>query len=326
MMSDWIVTDRPRLPEGALAPMQQHPTYGAACGLIGSVARWYELTGPDGSVLGAAQVLERPVPLLGRAALLSRGPVWGPVMPVHRRREALLRLLDLLRARHRIVAVTPESCDGEDPMAGSGWLEAMTPCHFATLDLDASAAEMRARQHGKWRNRLVRAEAAGLEIRHMPMPLDPRHWLLEREEAQARARRYRRLPKEFTLAWIAQGGRKAARLFTAEKAGETVAAMLFLRHGACASYHIGWSGAEGRATGAHTLLLWEAQRWLARQGCKQLDLDLIDTRTTPGLARFKLGSGARVVTLGATRLSAPGSALFASRARKVARGVGFQTA
>ncbi len=326
MMSDWIETECPRLPDGVLAPMQQHPTYGAACALIGSTLRWYMLNGAGDVLLGAAQVLERPVPLLGQAALLSRGPVWAPGVCEETRRDGLMRLLVLLRKRHRIVAVTPDPCGGTDPMERSGWLKAMTPCHFAVLDLGDSASEMRARQHGKWRNRLVRAEAAGLEVRHGPMPLDPAHWLFEREEAQARARRYRRLPKAFTLAWIAQGGRSAARLFTAERDGETVAAMLFLRFGASASYHIGWSGPDGRASGAHNLLLWQAQRWLARQGCKQVELDLIDTRTTPGLARFKLGSGARLVTLGATRLAAPGSVLFAARPGKTPADAGLRAA
>lgn len=148
-----------------------------------------------------------------------------------------------------------------------------------------------------------------------PMPETPGHWLLVREAKQAKQRRYRRLPAAFTESWVRAGGRRCARLFTAEHDGECVAAMLFLLHGRSATYHIGWSGPQGRALGAHNLLLWKAQLWMAERGIRSLDLDLIDTETTPGLARFKLGSGARIVTLGATRLSAPGTRLFAERPR-----------
>ncbi len=300
--------------------MQQHPTYGAACATLGSSLRYFEMRNHTGQLLGAAQVLERPVPLLGRAALLSRGPVWAELVPPSVRRGGVLSLLERLKQDHRIVAATPEPCDGADPLDGSGWLKAVTPCHLARLELSGDAAEMRARQHGKWRNRLVRAEGAGLEVRQAPMPENPGHWLLMREAEQACARRYRRLPPTFTAAWVQQGGKKSARLFTAERDGETVAAMLFLLHGQSATYHVGWSGPEGRRVGAHNLLLWNAQNWLAARGMRQLDLDLIDTRNTPGIARFKLGSGADVVALGATRLSAPGSRFFAVRSRKAGNG------
>ena len=318
MKQDWIETGRLALPADAIVPMQQHPTYGAACEALGTPLRHFALRTSNGPVIGAAQVLMRKVPLLGRAALLSRGPVWAPGIPAEQSRAGLVRLLDLLRADHRIVAVTPETCAGADPLEGAGWMQAMTPCHMAVLDLTGGVEAMSARQHGKWRNRLRRAESAGLQVHHAPMPADPAHWLLAVEAEQARRRRYRRLPPSFTLAWVAQGGRRSARLFTASQDGKPVAAMLFLLHGPSATYHIGWSGPEGRAVDAHNLLLWQAQLWLASRDVRLLELDLVDTQTTPGLARFKLGSGARVVPLGATRLSAPGTRFFAGRQRPTA--------
>lgn len=306
-------TNRTELPAGAVAPLQQHPSYGAACAALGAGLRRFALRGAGGQLIGGAQVLERRLPLLGRAALLSRGPVWAPGLAAGARRDALLRLLERLRTDHRIVAVTPDPCAGADPLEGSGWMAAMTPSHLARLDLTEGVEAMRARQHGKWRNRLRRAEAAGLEITHAPMPADPAHWLLKREAEQARQRRYRGLPPAFTAAWIARGGRRSARIFTAGRGGRPVAAMLFLLHGGAASYHVGWSGPQGREAGAHNLLLWRAQLWLAGRGIRLLELGPLDTRNAPGLARFKLGSGARAVRLGATRLSAPGTGLFAGR-------------
>lgn len=299
-------------------PMQQHPIYAAACTELGTQSRNFELPGAaPGHPLATALVLERRLPVLGRAALLSRGPVWHAALPAARKRAELRSLVDILRTRHRLVAMTPEAADTDDVLEECGGLAVVTPCHLGLLELAGDEGHMRSRQHGKWRNRLVRAErhaeAKGLRIHHGAMTPDPAHWLFRAEEGQAKSRRYRRLPTSFTLAWLRAGGSDSARIFVVEQEGAAIAAMLFLLHGACASYHIGWSGREGRAVGAHNLLLWEAQRHLAQEGFRQIELDLIDTRATPGLARFKIGSGARVVSLGATRLWAPGTRWFARR-------------
>lgn len=155
-----------------------------------------------------------------------------------------------------------------------------------------------------------------MTVEHGPMPAEAGHWLLQAEEAQARARRYRRLPASFTAAWVAANGDDSARLFVARLHGGIVAAMLFLLHGRAASYHIGWSGPEGRAGHAHNLLLWQASDWLAARGYACVDLGTLDTETTPGLARFKLGSGAQQVKLGATWLDAPGTGLAGRLARR----------
>ncbi|CAN0588188.1 unnamed protein product, partial [Ectocarpus sp. 12 AP-2014] len=133
------------------------------------------------------------------------------------------------------------------------------------------------------------------------------HWLLLREDTQARRRNYRRLPRQFTVAWRAVNGARSTRLFVARYGKVPVAAMLFLLHGKGASYHVGWSDELGRQTHAHTLLLWKAATWLSERGHAWIDLGTLDTETTPGLARFKLGCGARRLTLGATCLDAPGT-------------------
>ncbi|WP_129633918.1 GNAT family N-acetyltransferase [Tropicimonas sp. IMCC6043] len=316
---DWVDTERPLLPEGAVTPLQQHPLYGAACAALGARVRWLALSGARPA--GAVQVLLRRWPLLGEAALVSRGPVWAPEEPAERRRAGLPALLERLRRDHRVVCVTPELCGGADPMAESGWLTAITPCFLAELDLSRPLAEIRAGQHRKWRCRLSRAERGDLRVWHGPMPADPAHWLLRAEARQSRARGYRNLPTAFLMAWIRAGRGRSARLFTADLGDAPIAGMIFLLHGRGASYHIAWTGPEGRRTDAHRRLLWEAMRWLHGAGVVRLDLDRIDTEDAPDLARFKLGSGARAVELGATRLSAPGTRLFAQRSVR-AGGVG----
>ena len=97
----------------------------------------------------------------------------------------------------------------------------------------------------------------------------------------------------------------ALRLWQWHEGGQVHAAMCFVRHGTWATYHLGWADARARAVGAHGLMLWQAALSLRGEGVTTLDLGDINTETTPGLARFKLGTGARLHRLGATCLVLP---------------------
>lgn len=309
-MSDWIQTDRPCPPPCAGLPMQQHPTYGAACAALGSDVTWFEWR-EAGRLMGTAQVLGRRWPLFGRFALLSRGPVLATGIEAGAAQEALGRLVRHLHARHRGVLVTPERLAGRDPMAGTGALRMIGEGHVARLSLEPDADLLRAGLHQKWRNRLKRAERGGLTVAAGPMPRVPDHWLMRAEAAQARARRYARLPADFALEWARAG---ETLLMTAEAGGRPVAGMLFLIHAPWASYHLGWTSAEGRRANAHTLMMWRAMLALKARGIRALELGVLDTVGTPDLARFKLGTGARPVALGATWIEAPGSRAVARMA------------
>ncbi|SIO24089.1 Acetyltransferase (GNAT) domain-containing protein [Rhodovulum sp. ES.010] len=308
-MVSWIESACTVPPEAAALPMQQHPAYGAACRALGSAAVWLEAR-TGGQRIGTAQVLRRRWPLLGEFALLSRGPVFSPDLDPHRARAALIALMETLGRGHRGVLATPEPIAGQDPLAGAGLLRMVSPGQTALVDLAPPPDRLRAGLHQKWRNRLVRAEAAGLEVRESPLPAD--HWLLTTEAAQARARGYARLPPPFARAWARAGD---TLLLEARADGRPVAAMLMLLHAPWASYHTGWSDSAGRRLNAHTLLLWRAMLGLRARGISTLDLGGLDTVSTPGLARFKLGSGARPRPLGATWMRAPGSGLVARLAR-----------
>ena len=76
--------------------------------------------------------------------------------------------------------------------------------------------------------------------------------------------------------------------------------MMFLVHGCAATYHMGWASEAGRKSGAHNRLLWEALGRLRARGVRQLDLGGVNTVSGAGIARFKLGTGGRLVTLGGT--------------------------
>jgi hypothetical protein len=182
-----------------------------------------------------------------------------------------------------------------------GALPVMSPASVAEIDLARPVEEMLAAQHQKWRNRLRHAQAQSLQITRQNLPNDPAHWLLALDHAQQKARGYRSWPMALTLAF-ARATPGAAKLFTASCERAPVAAILILRHGAAATYHIGHAGEAGRRTSAHNLLMWEAMLWARAKGVRRLDLGTLDSEREPGLARFKLGTGAQVRALGGTWL------------------------
>lgn len=197
--------------------------------------------------------------------------------------------------RHPLAPVTLISASDaamDDALRRSGAIPVLTPQCRARLDLSRGASARRAALHGKWRNRLVKAEAEGLKLHHCPLPDDPDHWLLRAEAAQRKQRKYSALPAAFALHW------PETRVFSLRKRQTDLAAMLFVIHGTGATYHIGWTSDQGRSLGAHNLILWQAADWLARRGCTSLDLGPLDTHSDPGIARFKLGTGAAPVLSG----------------------------
>lgn len=297
------ITNRAAAPPGPCA-MQQHPYYADALRLMG--AQVLALTARDGARrIAQAQVVQRRI---GPLALnwLPRGPVWsGDATQAQR-----CLFLDLLPQQPGCGGLWIAAADAPSQQAdcaAAGFRALMTGQYVAELPLGADDGTRLARQAVKWRNRLKHARKSPLICRHRAF--DPRRdgWLLTRDAEQRRKHHYSALPAAFTLAY-AQAHPGAARLFLAQLQGQTVAALLILRHPPTASYHIGWSGADGRRHSAHNLLLWEASVWLRQQGCQRLDLGTVDTETAPGLARFKIGSGAHVRPLGPTMMRFPGRA------------------
>lgn len=211
-----------------------------------------------------------------------------------------LRLVEILQEqglRRTPVILSPENPTPE--LARTGAVPLMSPAQIARLDLTAPKEERRAALHQKWRNRLKHAESQTLRISRQSMPLDPGHWLLQAEAKQQGQRGYRNWPQDLTLAYVRENPGKA-KLFQAFDGKEIVAAVLILCHGTNATYHISHSTDRGRAMSAHNLLMWNAMSWLAAKDYTELDLGLINTEDAAGLARFKLGTGAKLHVLGGT--------------------------
>lgn len=259
--------------------LQQHASYGAALLRLGArVDRLRLLQG--GRAVALAQVVRR-----GPLRLLNRGPVL--IDPAVDPRVVLRGFAG------RGMIATPESA-----VSGPGLVPILTPRWQAELDL---TGDFPSRAEPKFRAHLRRAEAAGITLRQS-CDLSGAGPLLQAEAAVARARGYRRLPDAFLHAWAAEG---PLRHWTAWHGKTWLGGMIFLLHAPWATYQMAHVTPEGRALRAGHLTLMRAAQALAAEGITTLDLGSIETDRAPGLARFKLATGARGRALGATCLVLP---------------------
>ncbi|NHB77280.1 GNAT family N-acetyltransferase [Rhodobacter calidifons] len=257
-------------------PFQQSAPYAAAMQAFGARIRWVDGQG-------------RPVLMLerGRLRLISRVRIEGQGAASADRREALRRL-----ARWPgLTIATPET-----EVRGVGLVPLVSAAHHAIWAL---GPDLRAGLTGKWRNRLGAAERTGVEPRPGNRATLAR--LIAAEASQRRQRGYRGLPPAFVEALPPS----SLRLWEWRHAGEMAAAMCFVVHDGSATYQLGWGDAAARQAGVHALMLTRAAEALRAEGLRWLDLGLVDTERAPGLARFKLGTGARLHRLGATALVLP---------------------
>jgi hypothetical protein len=273
-----------------MEPLQQSDLFARALRHLGQDAALQTLWN-RGRPVGRMLVVARHLPLVGRISATLRGPLFDPgVTPDTQARVLRQRGPGLIEADH--------------PLPRCGYLRVMTPATVAVIDLAPDRVARRARMQGKWRNRLVQAEHAGLILRTAPARGRLLDDLLVAEAAQRRARRYRGWPLALIRSLCAVGGADMT-LHLAEHGGAPVAVMLIARHGTAATYVLGWSGDAGRAISAHHLILWDACNRLADQGVMDLDLGSVDTDGAAGLARFKIGSGAALRSLGGSWLRLP---------------------
>lgn len=271
------------------AALQQRWSYGEAVRQMGGTVSRVEIR--DGRrVIAIAQAVHRKIGL--PLTLVTRGPLWTETLDPDRMRAAFKSLRTAIKGP---LFITPASAE---PIPNRRFWPVMTAATTAHLRLKP---DLRGDMHGKWRNRLSFANRSGLDTRlDIGRRCNP-NWLLDADRHQQKVKRYRSLPSSFTKSWQAADP-KNILMISARREGRNVAAMLFLRHGNAATYHVGWTSDEGRRTSAHHLTLYRAAEWLCANGVHDLDLGLVNTVDTPGLARFKLGTGAAPVATGGTWL------------------------
>ncbi len=259
----------------------------------------------DGALAAQAQFIVRRFGRLGAVALCSRGPVWTrDIAAADRNRiyRALKRTLPLPGLRFMLV--TPDEAHGE-PNGLSPMRRVITGMSTVMLDLTQDVDALRAGFEVRWRNRLASSERAGLSIQRVGTNPNQFRWLVDADLVQRRDKGLSGLPAAFfeRYALSRSPAGKALLTLRADAGRDRAAAMMFLIHGSVATYEIGWTNELGRDLHAHNLILWNAMQSLKEQGVRQLDLGGVNTIRRAGLARFKPGTGGRVLTLAGTYLA-----------------------
>ena len=280
--------------------VQQSWAYGATLQARGIPVERLRLV-EDGRDVGLVQLIGRR--LLGGPVVFWHGlggPAW--LTP---NRDAGRPVLRLLRRRFgwrrgSLLLLTPASITPEIDRArleAAGFRRAMTGYTTARLDLEQGLETLRRALHPDWRRRLRLGPSPCV---HLTWD-DPRADLLtldalsEHDALQAKARGYASLPAAVVGGAARRGG---GLLATARQGTNLVASMLFLRQGRTAIYQTGWTDDTGRRTFAHHHLLWGAVERLHEEGVRWLDLGGLNG--PPGVARFKLATGALPTTFAGT--------------------------
>jgi hypothetical protein len=260
----------------------------------------------DGArVVAACQVLEKRLGPL-RLARINRGPLWlAADLGSEGKATCLATLARPWRwygGRAQLIA--PELAEGDRALATSlGWRHRASPAWgSAWIDLAAEPDLLRKRLNGKWRNMLVNAEKAGLEvdIRHGAEGLG---WLLPRYQTMMAEKGFGGIAPPLLEALARHADAADLTLLTARAGADDASAVLVYRHGAAATYLIGWNSLSGRNTRANHLLLWRALLAMKEGGCRWFDLGGIDAALTPGIAAFKRGLGGEEYRLAGEFLS-----------------------
>ena len=300
---DLDAADWDRHHAAASAALQQDWAYGSCMKAMG-VSCLRVRVEDQGRTVALAQFIGRRLASVVSVVLCSRGPVWTAPLTVADK-AAVYRCLrsSLPVPRLRLAFFTPEE-EADGAVGLPGWRRVMTGYATVTLDLSRPLDQLRAGFDGKWRNRLVAAEAAGLSVQRLGANPAQLRWLLDEEDAMREHRGVQGLPAGFIERYMQARKSAAHTVLTlrADHEGERVAAMMFLLHGSAATYQVGWSNDTGRRLNAHNLVLWQAMQALQQRGVRQLDLVGVNTQRSAGIARFKLGTGGRVLRLAGTYL------------------------
>lgn len=278
--------------------LEQSWAYGAAMQAQGLGVQRVEIL-HEGECVGQAQFITRRVLGYIGLASCSRGPVWSPLASPPLRAQGLRLLKRQLPLRPwRAVLFSPSATDPQRHAQDTGRLhQVITGDATSIVDLQQSEQELHAALHGKWRNRLRRAQQpSGLSL-FVGTDASRLQALLSREAEQRREKRFYGLPLAFVESFVASHAlaQEAYTLCEISAGQNVLAGLLFLRHGRTATYHIGWLSPQARSMNLHNLLMWQGLLKLREQGLHWLDLGGINTAELAGISHFKLGVGGQTV-------------------------------
>lgn len=282
----------------AAAPLQQDWAYGSSLMMLGvPVLRARIFQGQE--LVGQAQFIVRKWGGLGSMALCTRGPVWIKPLSVVEEAAAYAALKKSLPLSGiRFMVVTPEVPEGQvhglKPMR-----RIMSGMSTVMLDLTPTLEQLRAQLDRRWRHRLVGGESSAMSIHRVGTNVGQYRWLLDAEIQQRSDKKLEGLPVPFFDNYVHSRKQPTQNILTlrADLGRDRIAAMMFLIHGTAATYQVGWTSEKGRDMHAHNLILWKGMEELKARGIRMLDLGGVNTIRSAGIARFKMSTGGKVLTL-----------------------------
>jgi lipid II:glycine glycyltransferase (peptidoglycan interpeptide bridge formation enzyme) len=170
------------------------------------------------------------------------------------------------------------------------------PMFTTVVDLSRSEDQLLDAMHHKHRYNCNLAERKGVTIEE-GHDTDVFWKLLESTAARDRFRTHDRLYYAKLVHFFApdRGGLLTVRQFVARHGGKPVAAVLILEHGTTVHYLHGAYDHEYRALMAPQLLHWRLMLRYRSLGFTDYDFWGVDSAKWPGVTRFKLGFGGKLV-------------------------------
>jgi lipid II:glycine glycyltransferase (peptidoglycan interpeptide bridge formation enzyme) len=285
----------------AAASLQQDWAYGSSLAMLGVPVLRARVV-HDGEQLAQAQFIVRRWGGLGAMALCTRGPVWNKSLSPSVEAAAYAALKKSLPLNGiRFMAITPEVATGV-PHGLSPMRRIMTGMSTVMWDLSPTIEALRAQLDRRWRHRLVGGENSEMVVHRVGTNAGQYRWLLDAEMKQRTDKNLDGLPIQFFDNYVDSRKQPAKNILTlrADVGRDRVAAMMFLIHGEAATYQVGWTSDQGRDLHAHNLILWKGVEALKERGVRMLDLGGVNTIRSAGIARFKMSTGGKVLTLAGT--------------------------
>ena len=295
---DWL-----HVPADSPLPFHQYWAYGMALSGAGAEVEAWRVS-RDGAKAALMIVTKRRFSGLMTVDTVLRGPIWLTPLSLADKASLLATLkVPYNPWRWRFLAQQPDleaSPEAFTALKQAGLRRIASGYSTAWLDLSADEADLRASLLRNWRNHLRGAEKAPISLSIAGRKPHHYSWLLEKEADQRKTRDYQATPLGIIPLYaeaMANADKQGVMSVIASNGPTKISGALFLLHGNSATYHVGWIGDEARACHAQSRVLFEAMLALKKQGVRFLDLGGLNTANLKGISRFKLGTGAKPVTM-----------------------------
>lgn len=257
-------------------------------------------------IVAGAQLLIRPLPLMGAIGYVPKGPLVTLDDPMLT--KLVLDTLHQIARTHRLcyLAVQP-------PSNGEGLVQQlphwrfrpspleMLPSATVLVDLTKDLDELLGQMKAKTRYNLRLAQRKGITVREGTE--HDQHTFYELLVATGQRQQFSSYSKEyFSELWRILRPHGYIKLFLAEYEGEAVSAVLLIPFGDTVIYKRGaWSGRHGNRH-PNELIHWTAMMWAKAQGYRYYDFDGIDPKDVKLITDGKANSGSLTQTVTSFKL------------------------